>query len=113
MDARRAARGGGGTHRRILNVAAAHGEHEMRLLTVLTDWRRVLIYTHRWLGIAGCLVFLMWFVSGVVMMYERMPRLTAEERLARLPALDASAIRIAPADAARHAKVAPDRIRVG
>ena len=85
----------------------------MRLLTVLTDWRRVLIYTHRWLGIAGCLVFLMWFVSGVVMMYERMPRLTAEERLARLPALDASAIRIAPGDAARHAKVAPDRIRVG
>jgi hypothetical protein len=32
------------------------------------DWRRALIYTHRWLGIAGCIVIVVWFVSGVVMM---------------------------------------------
>ena len=31
------------------------------------DWRRPLIYTHRWLGIAGGLVFIAWFASGIVM----------------------------------------------
>jgi hypothetical protein len=84
-----------------------------RSLSVLVDWRRVLIYTHRWLGVAGCLVFLVWFVSGIVMMYERMPRLTAEERLARLTELDVSRIRIPLADAARAAPLTPDRVRVG
>ena len=78
-----------------------------------TDWRRWLIYTHRWLGIVGGLVFIMWFVSGVVMMYERMPRLTAEERLARLTPLVPALIRIPAEDAARSAGLTPDRIRVG
>lgn len=76
-------------------------------------WRRWFIYVHRWLGIAGCLVLLVWFVSGVVMMYQRMPRLTAEERLARLPALDLSDVRIPLARAAGIAGVTPDRVRVG
>ena len=48
-------------------------------------WSRVIIYTHRWLGICGGVVFLMWFASGIVMMYARMPRLAPEERLMRLP----------------------------
>jgi hypothetical protein len=77
------------------------------------DWRRVLIYTHRWLGIAGCLVFLVWFVSGVVMMYERMPRLTAEERLARLTPVDLAAARVEPGEAALAAGVEPERFRIG
>jgi hypothetical protein len=76
-------------------------------------WRRWFIYVHRWLGIAGCLVFLVWFVSGVVMMYQRMPRLTAEERLARLPALDLSGVRVSLDRAAAGVSVAPDRVRVG
>ncbi len=84
-----------------------------RLLPLCLDWRRVLIYTHRWLGVAGCLVFLMWFVSGIVMMYERMPRLTAEERLARLTPLDASGIRVSLASASDIAGVIPERARVG
>jgi hypothetical protein len=52
------------------------------------DWRKVLAYSHRWLGIAGCVLFVAWFISGVVMMYARMPGLADEERLARAPALD-------------------------
>lgn len=79
----------------------------------MIDWRRLLIYTHRWLGIAGCVVFLVWFVSGIVMVYERMPRLTPEERLARLPPLDGSAVRVPLQDAVSTAGVAPDRVRVG
>jgi hypothetical protein len=77
------------------------------------DWRRVLIYTHRWLGIAGCLVFLVWFVSGIVMLYERMPRLTAEERLSRIEPLDPSKLLVPLERAARAAEVTPDRVRVG
>jgi hypothetical protein len=79
----------------------------------MLDWRRALIYTHRWLGIAGSIVFLVWFVSGVVMMYARMPRLTAEERLVRLAPVDLSRLAVEPIDAAQSAGVTPDRMRVG
>ncbi len=77
------------------------------------DWRRVLVYTHRWLGIASCLLFIVWFVSGIVMMYARMPTLTLEERLARLPALDLSTATRSPDDAARAAGVSAERVRIG
>src|SRR5437763_250863 len=77
----------------------------------LFDGRRILIYTHRWLGIAGCLVFFVWFVSGVVMMYARMPRLTPEERLARLSTLDPSRI-VVPLDVAAGSARDIDRTRL-
>ena len=48
---------------------------------------RVLVYTHRWLGIVSGVLFVVWFVSGIVMMYARMPELDPRERLARLPAI--------------------------
>ena len=57
---------------------------------------RVLVYSHRWLGIAAGLLFVIWFVSGVVMMYARMPALDPVERLARLPAIRTASIRVAP-----------------
>jgi PepSY-associated TM region len=76
------------------------------------DWRRVLIYTHRWLGIAGCVVFLVWFASGVVMVYARMPRLTAEERLVRIAPVDVTRLRVRPAEAAAAADVTPERLRI-
>ena len=72
-------------------------------MTMRVEWRRVLIYTHRWLGIAGGVLFVMWFASGIVMMYARMPELSAAERLARLAPIDWSAARVSIADAARHA----------
>ena len=77
------------------------------------DWWRWTIYIHRWLGIAGCLVFLMWFVSGIVMVYARMPRLTAEERLFRLEPVNMAAVRVTPAEAAVRADVMPERFRIG
>ena len=46
--------------------------------------RRFLIYVHRWLGISGCVLFVAWFASGIVMMYARMPEVTAADRIARL-----------------------------
>ena len=77
------------------------------------DWRKLLAYTHRWLGIAGCVLFVAWFVSGIVMMYVRMPGLANEERLARAEALDLSGVRLSPAEAAETAEVRADRVQVG
>jgi hypothetical protein len=57
---------------------------------------RVLVYTHRWLGIVSGVLFVVWFVSGIVMMYARMPELGAAERLARLPEIDPAFIRALP-----------------
>lgn len=77
------------------------------------DWWRWTIYVHRWLGIAGCLIFVMWFVSGVVMVYARMPRLTAEERLFRLEPVDLTKLGTTPSDAAARVDIVPERFRIG
>ncbi|MBI3050067.1 MAG: PepSY domain-containing protein [Acidobacteria bacterium] len=58
-----------------------------------------LIVVHRYLGVAFCLIFLIWFASGIVMVFKRMPEFSQEERLARLPPLDAEGIRLTPAQA--------------
>ena len=78
-----------------------------------TLWRRVLIYTHRWLGIAGSLLFVVWFVSGIVMMYAGMPILTLEERLSRLPPLDLALVRVDVSEAAVRVGAAPGRVLIG
>ncbi|MEO8256270.1 MAG: PepSY domain-containing protein [Acidobacteriota bacterium] len=63
-------------------------------------FRRFVILSHRYLGIALSLIFIVWFASGITMMWwGGMPRLTADERLERLPALDLRTVRIAPGDA--------------
>jgi PepSY-associated TM region len=87
----------------------------MKRLTSLWvfDWRKVLVYTHRWLGILGCVLFIAWFMSGVVMMYARMPGLANEERLGRAPALDLSRVTVSPLEAAREIGITADRVQVG
>lgn len=61
--------------------------------------KRSLIVVHRWLGVALCLIFLLWFPSGLVMMYWDFPSISPGDRLERSPALDASQIRLSPAEA--------------
>ena len=78
----------------------------------LLDWRKARIYTHRWIGIAGTLVFVIWFASGIVFMYVGMPTLPAEERLLRMEPLDLTAARIEPAEAAARIGVSPTRVRI-
>jgi hypothetical protein len=46
------------------------------------------------MGVTLCLLFLLWFASGIVMMYWDYPGVTAADRLQHLPALDASRIRL-------------------
>jgi hypothetical protein len=77
--------------------------------------KKYLIYTHRYLGVAFCVMFALWFVSGVVMMYKRMPHLSAEERLARLPSLDFSRATLAPDRAYQRIgwSETPSKVRLG
>ena len=79
----------------------------------LLDWRKLLIYIHRWLGIVLCVVFISWFVSGILFVYWGEPHITAQERLARMQPLDLSTVRVSPADAARRVGISrPSRLRV-
>jgi hypothetical protein len=73
----------------------------------------LIVYTHRWLGIAGSVLFVIWFASGIAMMYARMPRLSAEERLMRAAVLDLSTARVDPSAAAAGLEAAPQRLRIG
>jgi hypothetical protein len=43
--------------------------------------KRWLYLIHRWIGVATCLLFAMWFASGLVMLHVPFPELSAEERL--------------------------------
>lgn len=66
--------------------------------------RKSLILIHRYLGIVLCVPFLVWFVSGIFMIYAReMPTLTPEARMEHLPVIDASAIRLSPHEAVEKA----------
>jgi len=74
----------------------------------------LLTVVHRYLGLVFCLIFAVWFASGIVMVYARMPEYGAAERLARLAPLDAAAIKLTPAQALDQATLgdAPSRIRI-
>jgi hypothetical protein len=75
-------------------------------------WRQVLVSTHRWLGIAGCLLFIAWFSSGIVMIYARMPELDPGERAALLGPLDFTTAQVAPSAAVADRSVVA-RLRIG
>jgi hypothetical protein len=68
--------------------------------------RSALILVHRYLGILLCLIFIMWFLSGIAMIYVRaMPNFSSSERLQRMPPLDFSRIHLRPAEAAERASI--------
>lgn len=53
-----------------------------------TQIKRYVYLIHRWMGVGGCVLMVLWFISGVVMLFTGYPKLTPWERLAPLPALD-------------------------
>lgn len=56
----------------------------------------MLVILHRWLGIALCLIFAMWFASGAVMVFVPFPDLTTADRLERMAPVDLAQVRVAP-----------------
>jgi hypothetical protein len=63
------------------------------------ELKRAVIVVHRWLGVGLCLLFLIWFASGIGMMYWDFPTVTPADRLERSPALTASTIALSPENA--------------
>ena len=78
----------------------------------LLNWKTFLIYTHRWTGIVFGIIFIVWFVSGVAMMYVGMPHLSTKERLGHMRAIDLSTVAISPAEAARRHDLSPARFSI-
>ena len=62
--------------------------------------KRWLYLTHRWIGIASCLFFALWFASGLVMLYVPYPSLERTEWLAGQRAIDWAAVRTEPSELA-------------
>lgn len=66
---------------------------------LLKRGKRWLYLAHRWLGIVTCLLFVTWFVSGLVMMYVSFPNLTDAERQEGLPRLAWEQVATTPREA--------------
>jgi hypothetical protein len=62
----------------------------------LRNW---VVFVHRWMGITCCVLFLVWFASGIVLIYCRFPQVDAGDRLAREDPLDPGRIHVTPARA--------------
>jgi len=75
--------------------------------------KQALIFVHRWLGVVLCLLFLLWFPSGFVMMYWDYPSIRPADRLAHTAPINPATIRFSPAEAAAKAQIdAPGSIRL-
>ncbi|MDB5451620.1 MAG: PepSY-associated helix [Caulobacteraceae bacterium] len=57
---------------------------------------RWLYFIHRWLGVAACLFFAMWFFSGLVMMYVPYPAYSRAERQEHAPAIAWDKVAVGP-----------------
>src|SRR5215218_9291054 len=67
--------------------------------------RKALVLLHRYAGIAISALVVMWFVTGIAMMYVGgMPRLAPELRLDRLTPIDVAQVKLTPAQAAAAAE---------
>lgn len=68
-----------------------------------TRLKRLTYLVHRWTGIAGCILMLLWFVSGITMLFVGYPKFTPWERLGALQPLPTQdcclAVDILPASA--------------
>jgi len=74
--------------------------------------KRALIFIHRWLGVGLCLLFLLWFPSGIGMMYFPFPSVSPSDRLERSPALTPATLVLSPAEAAEKLGVRPEQLRL-
>jgi hypothetical protein len=82
---------------------------------VLILVKKIAILCHRWMGVAFCLLFLWWFVSGIFMMYWDYPAVSDADRLERAPFLDAAQVKLSAEEAWRKVDAsdqAPGSIRL-
>jgi hypothetical protein len=58
-----------------------------------------LVWFHRWLGIATCLIFAAWFASGAILLFQPFPSLGKADATAMAEPITAGAVQISPARA--------------
>lgn len=74
---------------------------------------RALILSHRWLGVAFCLLFAMWFASGIVMHFVPYPALSDAQRFAGLMPIDFASVKRGPTEAREASRISKaTRIRL-
>ncbi len=61
---------------------------------------KALVWFHRWLGIATCLIFALWFASGAVLLFKPFPSLSHADQVRLEAPIDVGAVAISPRDAA-------------
>jgi uncharacterized iron-regulated membrane protein len=66
---------------------------------LIKSGKRALYWAHRWLGVVTCILSVMWFLSGLVMLYVPFPSWSDEERLANLPPIAAERVAVTPDEA--------------
>ncbi len=69
------------------------------LRRIVKAGKRWLFYTHRWLGVMTCILSVIWFLSGLVMLYVPFPAWGDEQRLAALPPIAPGTVRVLPDEA--------------
>jgi hypothetical protein len=60
---------------------------------------RGLSWFHRWTGVGLCLLFVLWFASGAILLFVPFPSLGDQDRLARGEPVNLAAVTAAPAEA--------------
>lgn len=81
------------------DVTAAPGARWRPWREMVKAGKRWLYWIHRWLGVVTCLLCVMWFVSGLVMLYVPFPSWSDEERIASLPRIAVERIAVTPDEA--------------
>jgi hypothetical protein len=77
-----------------------HGERFFSMKPhIAINAKKAVIFVHRWLGVWQCLLFLLWFVSGVAMMYWDYPEVSPGDHMAREVTLSPVQIRLMSEDA--------------
>lgn len=80
-------------------LAAERGRSAPASAALWKTAKRWLYVFHRWTGIFLCLLFAIWFLSGLVMLYVSFPSFRAAERIATAPPIDWRQLHVGPDDA--------------
>jgi hypothetical protein len=73
---------------------------------------RQLAWFHRWLGIATCVIFALWFASGAVLLFKPFPSLSQAAQMGLQRPVDLAAVAISPGDAVSAAGGVASRVRL-
>jgi len=97
-----------------MTTVSSRARHPARLKSWVKTGLRWLYLTHRWIGIATCVLCAIWFVSGLVMVYVPYPGLSDRHRMTYSEPLSLERVAITPEQALSAAGLAafPSQFRL-